>query len=329
MAHTYEVPAEARRSRADKALARAFPEHSRMAIQRAFEAGLVRRNGRVIAKSDVLAPGDTVLLAFADVRPTDLTPNAIPLDILFEDKHLLALNKAAGMVVHPGAGTGADTLVHALLAHCAGQLSGIGGVERPGIVHRLDRETSGVILVAKSDAAHRRLAEQFAARTVQKEYLALVGGVPGLLSGSIRKAIGRNPHQRHKMAVFEPGEGGREAHTDWTLVERFGQRAALVRCVLHTGRTHQLRVHLKSIGLGLLGDKVYGYQPDPLLVPPPPRVMLHAERLALRHPITGKPLELRAPLPADFRALIAALRARAAAAQSPAKASAAKPQRKL
>ena len=330
MAQTYEVPAEARRARADKALARVFPEHSRTAIQRAFDDGLVLRNGRVIAKSDVVAPGDTLILSFAAVKPTDLAPNAIPLEILFEDRHLLALNKAAGMVVHPGAGTGPDTLVHALLAHCAGTLSGIGGVERPGIVHRLDRETSGVILVAKTDAAHRGLSAQFAARTVSKEYLAIVGGVPELLSGSIRKAIGRNPHQRHKMAVFDPGEGGRDAHTDWTLVERFGRRAALLRCVLHTGRTHQIRVHLKSLGLGILGDAVYGYRPDPNLALAAPRVMLHAEHLVLAHPITGKPLDLRAPLPEDFRSLLVGLRARAAAEpHRPAKASAAKPHRKL
>jgi 23S rRNA pseudouridine1911/1915/1917 synthase len=330
MAQTYEVPAETRRARADKALARVFPEHSRTAIQRAFDDGLVLRNGRVISKSDVVAPGDTLVLDFAPVRPTDMAPNAIPLDILFEDRHFLALNKAAGMVVHPGAGTGPDTLVHALLAHCAGKLSGIGGVERPGIVHRLDRETSGLILVAKTDAAHRGLSLQFAERTVRKEYLALVGGVPELLSGSIRKPIGRNPHQRHKMAVFEPGAGGRDAHTDWTLVERFADRASLLRCLLHTGRTHQIRVHLKSLGLGLLGDAVYGYKPDALLNPAPRRVMLHAEHLVLQHPITGKAMDLRAPLPADFREVLAALRALALVVpQRPAKASAAKPHRKL
>jgi 23S rRNA pseudouridine1911/1915/1917 synthase len=330
MPQIYEVPAETRRARADKALARVFPEHSRTAIQRAFEAGLVLRNGRVITKSDVVAPGDTLCLDFAAVVPANMAPYAIPLDILFEDKHFLALNKAAGMVVHPGAGTGPDTLVHALLAHCAGQLSGIGGVERPGIVHRLDRETSGLILVAKTDAAHRGLSTQFAERTVRKEYLAIVGGVPELLSGSIRKGIGRNPHQRHKMAVFEPGQGGRDAHTDWTLVERFADRASLLRCVLHTGRTHQIRVHLKSLGLGLLGDTVYGYKPDPQLDPAPLRVMLHAEHLVLQHPISGKALDLRAPVPADFRALLAGLRVRAIAfPQRPAKASAAKPHRKL
>jgi 23S rRNA pseudouridine1911/1915/1917 synthase len=220
---------------------------------------------------------------------------------------MLAINKAAGMVVHPGAGTAADTLVHALLAHCRGNLSGVGGVERPGIVHRLDRETSGIILVAKTDAAHRGLSGQFAARTIEKEYLAIVGGSPELLRGSIRKPIGRHPAQRHKMTVSAEGKG-REAWTDWAVVERFGAGAALVRCVLHTGRTHQIRVHLKSLGHGLLGDRLYGRQADLHLPLKVPRTMLHAEHLVLQHPVTGKVLDLRAPLPPDFAAVLKALR---------------------
>jgi 23S rRNA pseudouridine1911/1915/1917 synthase len=213
------------------------------------------------------------------------------------------------MVVHPGAGTREDTLVHALLAHCEGELSGIGGVERPGIVHRLDRETSGVMLVAKTDAAHRGLAEQFAQRTSHKEYLALVDGAPGLLSGSIRRPIGRNPTQRHKMGIVEGEKGGRDAHTDWERVETFGGTvASLIRCVLHTGRTHQIRVHLKALGHVLLGDLVYGWKPVLRMPGPVPRVMLHAERLQVTHPSTGKPLDLHAPLPADFVAQLTALR---------------------
>jgi 23S rRNA pseudouridine1911/1915/1917 synthase len=208
--------------------------------------------------------------------------------------------------VHPGAGTGEDTLVHALLSHCEGELSGIGGVERPGIVHRLDRETSGVMLVAKTDAAHRGLSEQFSERSLQKEYLALVTGAPSLLSGSIRKAIGRNTSHRHKMAVVE--DGGRDAHTDWEVVEKFGSIATLVRCIIHTGRTHQIRVHMKSLGHILLGDEVYGWKKDPRLPKQPARVMLHAEHLIVTHPITGKTLDLRAPLPKDFKAMVAALK---------------------
>jgi 23S rRNA pseudouridine1911/1915/1917 synthase len=306
LAQTYTIPA-GHRSRADKVLAGAFPEHSRVAFQRAFAAGLVRRGSRVLAKSDEVQPGDEIEFGLPEVVPSELKATAIPLEVLFEDRHLLAVNKAAGMIVHPGAGTRDDTLVHALLAHCAGRLSGVGGVGRPGIVHRLDRETSGVILAAKNDAAHRGLASQFAGRTVHKEYLALVAGVPQLLGGSIREPIGRNRRHRHRMAVVAETSGGRAAHTDWTVVERFGDVAALVRCILHTGRTHQIRVHLKSLGHSLLGDAVYGWKNDSGL-PNPGRVMLHAERISLAHPVSGKALDFRAPLPADFKAVMAALR---------------------
>lgn len=312
--------------RADKVLARALPEHSRAGWQRAFAAGLVTRGGRTLDKNDAVKAGEVIAYAFPEVQPSELTPRPIALDILFEDRSLLVVNKPAGMVVHPGAGTTGDTLVHALLAHCAGQLSGIGGVERPGIVHRLDRETSGAIVVAKTDAAHRGLAEQFAARTVQKEYLALVAGVPALLSGSIRKPIGRHPRHRHKMMAFEEdpaaapegddtphgadeesGPRRRHAHTDWALVERFGTAAALLRCVLHTGRTHQIRVHLKALGHAILGDAIYGFKAAPGL-PEIPRVMLHAARLAFDHPRTGRRLDFTAPPPKDFAALMKALR---------------------
>lgn len=304
----YLVPAGVRRQRADKVLAGAFPEHSRMAWQRAFAAGLVRLGPRAIERSQSVSTGDTLAYSFPDTRPTDLRPVKIPLDVLFEDKHLLAVNKAAGMVVHPGAATGEDTLVHALLAHCAGSLSGIGGVERPGIVHRLDRETSGVMLVAKTDAAHRGLAAQFSERSLRKEYMALVFGVPSLMSGSIRKAIGRNPNHRHKMGVVEPEDGGRDARTDWEIVETFGQIGTLVRCLIHTGRTHQIRVHLKDLGHIILGDEVYGWKPDARLKVQPDRVMLHAEHLVVTHPVTGKVLDLRAPLPKDFAAQLKQLR---------------------
>lgn len=304
----YVVPPGIRSARADKILAAAFREHSRSAFQRAFDAGLVSRRGETLGRDATVTEGDELVFAFPDTRPAELKAVDIPLEVIFEDKHLLAVNKTAGMVVHPGAATGEDTLVHALLAHCAGGLSGIGGVERPGIVHRLDRETSGVILVAKTDRAHRGLAEQFSARALQKEYLALVAGVPELMSGSIRKPIGRNKQQRHKMAVVEEEDGGKDAHTDWEVVEKFGDIAALVRCAIHTGRTHQIRVHLKSLGHVLLGDDVYGWKPDARLKKQPARVMLHAEHIVFRHPVTGKTLDLRAPLPADFEAMLKELR---------------------
>jgi len=309
------VPAGIRHLRADKALALAHPEHSRAAFHRAFDAGLVKRGGQAISRDTSVAGGDALEYSFPDTKPAELRAVAIPLDVIFEDRHLLAVNKTSGMIVHPGAGTGEDTLVHALLAHCAGGLSGIGGVERPGIVHRLDRETSGIILVAKTDAAHRGLSEQFSERTLQKEYLALVAGSTELMSGSNRKAIGRNTSQRHKMAVVDAEQGGKDAHTDWEVVERFGQIATLVRCAIHTGRTHQIRVHLKSLGHILLGDAVYGWKPDARLPVQPERVMLHAEHLVFRHPISGKMLDLRAPLPDDMTAMIAQLRKVSAAAE--------------
>ena len=311
MSATYLVPPGVRRERADKVLARAYREHSRVAWQRAFEAGLVTLAGRPIDRSQSVSAGDELAYAFPETRPAELKPVSIPLEILYEDKHLLALNKAAGMVVHPGAATGEDTLVHALLAHCAGGLSGIGGVERPGIVHRLDRETSGVMLVAKDDVTHRGLAAQFSGRSLQKEYLALVIGVPALRSGSLRAPIGRNPQHRHKMGVVPVEEGGRDARTDWEVEEAFGTIAARVRCAIHTGRTHQIRVHLKDLGHIILGDEVYGWKPDPRLKVQPERVMLHAEHLVFTHPATGKTLDLRAPLPADFTAQIKQLRAAA------------------
>jgi 23S rRNA pseudouridine1911/1915/1917 synthase len=229
--------------------------------------------------------------------------------VIFEDKHLLVVNKPAGMVVHPGAATGDDTLVHALLAHCAGGLSGVGGVERPGIVHRLDRDTTGVIVVAKSDKAHRGLAGQFSARSLQKEYLALVSGVPSLLSGSVRKAIGRNQQHRHKMTVVddEDAAGRMRIRTGrWWRVSAISPRWFAARST--PAAPTRFGVHMKALGHVLLGDVVYGWKADSRLPKPPQRVMLHAEHLVVVHPITHKTLDLRAPLPADFEAQLVQLR---------------------
>lgn len=305
MVQSYTVPEGIRRLRADKALALAYREHSRTALQRAFDAGLVRLGGKPIDRSHDVAGGDVIEFSLPEVVPAELKAVDIPLDVLFEDKHMLAVNKASGMIVHPGAATGEDTLVHALLAHCADSLSGIGGVERPGIVHRLDKETTGVIVVAKTDRAHRALADQFATRSLKKEYVALVAGVPQLLSGTIDRAISRHPTHRHRMTV---GEGGKPAKTAWERGEVFGDLAALIRCQIFTGRTHQIRVHLKSIGHPILGDALYGWKPDPRLSHQPERIMLHAEHLVLAHPISGKELDLRAPLPKDFLTMMKVLR---------------------
>ena len=310
MAQIYTVPEGIHSLRADKALALAFREHSRTALQRAFDAGLVRLRGAAIKRDAPVAGGDVLEFSLPETKPNEMKPADIALDVLFEDKHMLAVNKPAGMVVHPGAATGDETLVHALLAHCAGSLSGVGGVERPGIVHRLDKDTTGVIVVAKTDAAHRALADQFATRALKKEYLALVAGVPGLLSGVIDTAISRHPVHRHRMTI---GEGGRPARTDWKREEAFGDIASLMRCRIHTGRTHQIRVHLKALGHIILGDSTYGWKPDPRFAVQPARVMLHAENLVLNHPISGKVLDLHAPLPEDFAAQIAQLRKLSAA----------------
>lgn len=303
---TFTVPDSIRRERADKVLAHAFPEHSRSAFQRALEAGLVLVNGKVIAKDVEVKAGQMIEFSFPETVAAEIKAVDIPLSVIFEDKHLIVLNKAAGMVVHPGVGTGEDTMVHALLAHCAGSLSGIGGVERPGIVHRLDKETTGLLVVAKNDAAHRALADQFASRALKKEYVALISGVPKQDSGTVDSAISRHPVHRHRMTT---GEGGRPSRTDWTVEKKFGSLVALVRCRIHTGRTHQIRVHMKSIGHPLLGDPTYGWKPNPA-IGVPPRVMLHAEHLVFAHPVNGKVMDLTAPLPADFKAMISDLKKR-------------------
>ncbi len=301
----FTVPEGVRRERADKVLAAHFPEHSRAALQRAFDAGLVAVAGRAVERKHAVSGGDVMVFSLPETRPAELHAVEIPLRILYEDAHLLAVDKAPGMVVHPGAGTGEDTLVHALLAHCRGELSGIGGVERPGIVHRLDRGTSGVILVAKNDIAHRALTAAFARRDVVKEYLALVAGVPRAASGRIETAIARHPTQRHRMKVV--ASGGRNARTDWSVVEAFAPHSALLRCRIFTGRTHQIRVHLSSIGHPLLGDPVYGFREKSVPVAAP-RVLLHAEHIVIAHPVSGLPLDLRAPLPEDFAAVVGKLR---------------------
>ena len=305
--NTHKMPRRAVAQRADKALATAYPEHSRTAWARAFDAGLVRVGEKVLDRNDTVHGGDFVEYDFPPVVATELRAVELPLEVLYEDEHLIVLNKAAGIVVHPGAGTGEDTLVHALLAHCAGELSGIGGVERPGIVHRLDRETSGVIVVAKHDAAHRGLAEQFAERNLHKEYLALVTGVPRLLSGVIDRPISRHATHRHRMTA---GEGGKPARTDWQVEEAFpGHQVTLLRCRIHTGRTHQIRVHLKFLGHIILGDTTYGYRPLEMVLPlKPERVMLHAAYLKFTHPVTEQVLKITAPWPPDFTALVTSLR---------------------
>ncbi len=227
-------------------------------------------------------------------EPSLLAPEEIPLDVLYEDEDLLVINKPPGLVVHPAAGHARHTLVHALLAHCT-TLSGIGGEQRPGIVHRLDKDTSGCLVVAKNDAAHAHLSRQFAGRTVTKIYLALVQGYfAGVRSGSIDNPIGRHPVDRKKMAVLD--RGGRASRTTWLVAQDLPGVGSVVECTLHTGRTHQIRVHLKHLGHPLLGDALYA----PRLVGQYPRQMLHAWKLGFKHPRTGERMNFCSPLPEDF-----------------------------
>jgi len=231
-------------------------------------------------------------------------PEDLPLDVCHEDEHLLVVNKAPGVVVHPAAGHATGTLVNALLHHCGEALAGRGGGERLGIVHRLDKDTSGLMVVAKTDLAHERLGAQFQERTVHKEYAALARGVWRKMAVTCREPIARHPVHRKKMAVRAEG---RSAHTDFSVEQQWplGRTgAALVRCRVHTGRTHQIRVHLAHLGHAILGDDLYGRALNLPGVEAPGRQMLHAQKLAFTHPVTERPVELEAPLPEDFLATI-------------------------
>ncbi len=279
------------RLRLDRFLVRHAPEFSRARIQSFIRNGFVKLNEAAPRPSDTVRMGDRVMLVEPPVKLLDLQAEAIALSVLFEDNDLIVINKPAGISVHPGAGRNSGTLVNALLAHCR-NLSGIGGKQRPGIVHRLDKGTSGCLLVAKNDAAHLDLSRQFAARTVEKIYLALVAGKLRRNSGSINAAIGRHRVHRTKMAIAR--EGGREARTDFQVI-RSGVAATLLKCCLHSGRTHQIRVHLQHIGHPILGDREYGARIGNL-----PRPMLHAWKLAFDHPRTRVRMDFEADVPADF-----------------------------
>jgi 23S rRNA pseudouridine1911/1915/1917 synthase len=273
---------------------------SRAQIQRLIEDERVRVAGHPQKPRYPVARGDVIQLELPPPTPLALEPEAIPLEILYEDDDLLVLNKPAGMVVHPGAGRTSGTLVHALLAHCQ-DLPGIGGVERPGIVHRLDRDTSGVMVVAKSEAAHQSLSAQFKDRVVRKHYLALVHGEVRQETGRIEAAIGRREHDRQRMGVRT--RGGREARTAYRVLGR-PAGMTLLDLSLETGRTHQIRVHLAHIGHPVVGDRVYGGRRErPLASSDAARAgrqLLHAWRLAFRHPRTDAWLEFTVPVPEDF-----------------------------
>lgn len=286
--------------RLDRYLALELPDFSRSRLQALIDQGFVRLNGEPPRRSDRLRADDQISIQIPATDKIEAGAEAIPLDLLFEDEHLLVINKAAGMVVHPGAGNQKHTLVNALLHHCTA-LSGIGGKERPGIVHRLDKETSGCLIVAKTDAAHRYLSKQFADRTVQKIYLALVSGKLRKPSGTIDAPIARHPIHRQRMSISRTNRG-RSALTEYRVL-RASRELSLVECVLHSGRTHQIRVHLHHLGHPVLGDKLYASK----IARSYPRQMLHAWKLGFTHPLSRELLSFEAKLPADFEETMAEL----------------------
>jgi 23S rRNA pseudouridine1911/1915/1917 synthase len=292
------VPDEYAGYRLDRYLAAALPQFSRSRLQALIRSGDIQLAGKTARARDTVRPGKVVRLIVPPPQEIEARPEEIPLEILFEDEDLLVLNKPAGLVVHPGAGNQSHTLVNALLHHCS-NLSGIGGKERPGIVHRLDKETSGCLVVAKNDVAHQELAGQFAAREVTKIYLALVSGSLKRSRGTIEAPIGRHPGQRKKMHV--DARRGRAARTDYRVLQSLGT-VSLVECVLHSGRTHQIRVHLHHLGHPVLGDALYGRKGKAS------RQMLHAWKLGFVHPRTRECMIFEAPIPADFRATLEASR---------------------
>ncbi len=301
---------------------------SRTRIQALIEAGQVRVDGAPVSQTKIKTrPGQSVEIDVPPAAPAEPVGENIPLDIVYEDESLVILDKPAGLVVHPGAGHETGTLVNALIAHCGDSLSGIGGVKRPGIVHRLDKDTSGLLVVAKTDAAHQRLSKLFAdhGRTLSltREYLALVWGAPDRAQGTIDAPLGRHNIQREKMAVVSE-ERGREAITHWRLIEKFGADrdkkpvASLIACQLETGRTHQIRVHMAHIGHPLLGDSVYGggFFTKARQLPEEAqtalkvlrRQALHARALGFEHPVTHEEMLFESEPPEDFTSLVKALR---------------------
>lgn len=292
-----QVNPEAAGGRVDAWLAAAAPERTRSAYQRLLEAGAVRRAGKVLAKNARLSGGETLELTLPEPEPAAAAAQPIPLDVVYEDADVIVVNKPKGLVVHPAPGHPDGTLVNALLYHCGDSLSGVGGALRPGIVHRIDRDTSGLILAAKNDFAHQKLSAQLADHTLARTYECVVIGNLKEDSGTVDAPIGRNPSDRKKMAVVP---GGRRAVTHWEVLGHYPGYTHL-RCRLETGRTHQIRVHLAHIGHPILGDTVYGAKKP---VPGLTGQCLHAVGLRFRHPRTGELVELSCPLPEEFREIL-------------------------
>ena len=320
---TVTVP-EAGGGRLDRVLATQVPALSRSRLKALILAGQVTVEARTVRDpAAAVNSGDIITVTLPEPEPAKPAAEAIPLDIVYEDDALIVLDKPAGLVVHPAAGHASGRLVNALIAHCGDSLSGIGGVKRPGIVHRLDKDTTGLMVVAKNDRAHRRLSNQFADKRegpIERDYLALVWGAPDRPRGTIDAPLDRHPHAREKRAVRQ---GGREAVTHWEVVERYNGAdgkpvASLLACRLETGRTHQIRVHLAHIGHPVMGDETYatGFRTKVTRLSPAAqqalaalgRQALHAEHLAFEHPVSGEILDFRAELPGDMAQLRDALR---------------------
>ena len=318
-AEVLEARIDASGVRLDKALADAFPTLSRARLQALLAEGAVTRDGAVLTGGSAKAQPGLYVVALPPVAPATPQPQAIPLTVLYEDADLIVIDKPAGMAAHPAPGTPDGTLVNALLAHCGDSLSGIGGVARPGIVHRLDKDTSGVMVAAKTDRAHQGLSALFATHDIERTYIALTRGAPSPSRARIVTRIGRSTGDRKKMAVLKAG--GREAITDYVVQTTFGEpaksggapMAARVACTLHTGRTHQIRVHLSSKGSPILGDATYGSGSSAIPVRAAiaeaglTRQALHAAVLGFVHPVTGEQMRFETALPTDMLRLEALL----------------------
>jgi 23S rRNA pseudouridine1911/1915/1917 synthase len=293
--------------RLDRYLSQNLSDLSRSRIQQLIEQGHVQVNDQICTSKKVnLKIGDRISLEIPAIEPLQLLAADIPLDILYEDEELIILNKPAGLVVHPAPGHPEGTLVNAILAHCP-NLPGIGGIQRPGIVHRLDKDTTGAIVIAKTDLAYQHLQAQLQAKTARREYLGLVYGVPKTETGSIDLPIGRNPQDRKKMGIVSIEDGGRAAITHWRVQERLANYT-LIHFQLETGRTHQIRVHSAKIGHPIVGDPLYSSAHS--IGVNLPGQALHAWKLQLQHPVSGKLLQVTAPLPRSFTTLLEVLRRR-------------------
>ncbi len=304
---------EDRAQRIDIFIAARIEDLTRSRVQELIKGGFVQVNGRSTKTSYRLKKGDLVTLTIPPARPYTLEPEPVDFTLVYEDTSLIVLNKPPGLVVHPAPGHSTGTLVHGLLQHCR-DLSGVGGVLRPGIVHRLDKDTSGVLVVAKNDHAHNALARQFKAGTITKKYLAIVHGSMKAGQGEIALPIGRHPRRRKEMSVLR--SGGRRAMTGWRKIEELGNRFSLLEVSPKTGRTHQIRVHLAHLGHPIVGDPLYGYKKrlwkkhfpmDSGILPLVKRQMLHAHTLGFLHPDSGEYREFKVPAPPDMGRLIAAL----------------------